>query len=280
MSREASTSHFSPFAQFVVLTFVITWTAWGTVIAVDPEPPLRPVLTLLGGVGPLLAAGILSWRDGTLRKWASRAVRWRVPARWWIAAVVLPVVLSLLGWGIYVVLEDVSIGLTTSPIYIVYPTVFLLVFFLQGGYGEEMGWRGYALPHLLERYNALVAGLFVGVVWAVWHLPQFFIQGSSQGGSFLVYLTGVVGLSIILTWLFVNGHRSVLVVVVFHAQWNVFDSGALFEFAAAPGLVAPATSTALIWAFALVLIAIYGSDLRSPGSLGNRPSGLDEVANK
>lgn len=58
--------------------------------------------------------------------------------------------------------------------------VFLLSGLLDGPFGEEPGWRGYALAKLQSRYNALVASLILGVLWAVWHLPFFFIEGSAQ----------------------------------------------------------------------------------------------------
>ena len=204
MSRERGSLRRHPVVRFVVLTFAISWAAWGGVIVLDPDFSLSPMLSLLGGLGPIIAAGILSWSDGTVGEWVSRAVRWRVPVRWWIVAIVLPVILSLIGWAIFLAISDVSIAMTESPLYVVYPTVFLLVFFLQGGYGEEMGWRGYALPHLLDTYNPTVAGLLLGLVWAVWHLPLFFTRGSSQSGSFSLYLVGEISLSILLTRFFIT----------------------------------------------------------------------------
>ncbi|MFC7046087.1 hypothetical protein ACFQH6_12280 [Halobacteriaceae archaeon GCM10025711] len=100
-------------------------------------------------------------------------------------------------------------------------------------------------------------------MWAGWHLPQFFIQGSSQSGSFGLYLVGVVGLSVILTWLFVNARGSVLLVVVFHAQWNTVESGVLFDLGGPVGLTGPAASAAVIWLFALALRLAFGPDLKT-----------------
>lgn len=248
---------------FFALTYLFTWSAWGAVLVVGSNSSPGSLLTLLGGFGPLLVAAVLARRDRSLREWAARAVRWRVPARWWLAAVALPVVLSLVGYALYVAVTGASVTLTPDPVSLVYPAVFLSVFFLRGGFGEEMGWRGYALPRLLERYSALTAGLVVGVLWAGWHLPLFLVQGSRQSGSFALYLLGVVGLSVVLTWLFVNASESVLLVVVFHAQWNVLDSGVLFDVRGPAGLWAPAASAAVVWALALVLVSVYGTDLRA-----------------
>lgn len=248
---------------FFALTYLLTWSAWGAVLVVGTTSPLASVLMLLGGFGPLLAAAVLAWRDRSLREWAARAVRWRVSARWWLAALALPVVLSLVGYALYAAVTGASVTPTSGPVSLLYLTVFLSVFFLRGGFGEEMGWRGYALPRLLERYSALTAGLVVGVLWAGWHLPLFLVQGARQSGSFALYLLGVVGLSVVLTWLFVNASESVLLVVVFHAQWNVLDSGVLFDVRGPTGLWAPAASAAVVWALALALVAAYGTDLRA-----------------
>jgi membrane protease YdiL (CAAX protease family) len=165
-------------------------------------------------------------------------------------------VLSLIGYGVYLAVTGASFGLTSDPIVVVYPMLFFYIMLLRGGFGEEMGWRGYALPHLLEQYNTTVAALLIGVGWAVWHLPLFFIRGTQQSGSFVLYLVSVIGLSIILAWLYTRSRGSVLLTTVFHAQWNVFDSGALFSVGGDAALFGPASSALVIWLFAgLLLVA-------------------------
>ncbi|MFC7046086.1 hypothetical protein ACFQH6_12275 [Halobacteriaceae archaeon GCM10025711] len=133
------------FLTYVAVTYLLTWSAWGVVIVLDVGSA-SSILTLLGGFGPLVAAAVLSWRTGSLREWAARAVRWRVSARWWFIAVVVPVLLSLVGYGVYVAVTGATLGLTDAPVYVVYLSVFLYVFFVGGGLNEEMGWRGFALP--------------------------------------------------------------------------------------------------------------------------------------
>ncbi|HKJ57788.1 MAG TPA: CPBP family intramembrane glutamic endopeptidase, partial [Halobacteriales archaeon] len=182
---------------FFVLTYAISWTLWIAGAALGTDAATWPVLSTLAGFGPLLAGGFLSWREGRLRPWARQAVRWRVGLRWWAVALLVAPILSLLGYGLYVVATGASFGLVEGAIPVTYLVVFAYVLLLRGGFGEEMGWRGYALPHLVERYTTTVAALLVGVAWAGWHLPLFFVQGTRQGGSFGLYLVSVVGLSVV-----------------------------------------------------------------------------------
>jgi membrane protease YdiL (CAAX protease family) len=241
---------------FFGLTFAISWTLWGVGAFLGTDTGTWSILSTLAGFGPLLAGGILSVLDGSLRSWARQAVTWRVEGRWWAIALFVAPLLSLVGYGIYLGVTDASFGLTDEPVYVIYPVLFVYILFLRGGFGEEMGWRGYALPHLLDKYSATVAALLIGVGWAAWHLPLFFVQSTRQSGSFSLYLVGVVGLSVILAWLYTRSRGSVLLTSVFHAQWNVFDSGALFSIGGGSSLVAPAASALVIWLFAVFVIVV------------------------
>ena len=248
---------------YFVLTYAISWTLWVGGAALGTDAATWPVLSTLAGFGPLVAGGVLSWREGRLRGWARQAWRWRVDARWWAVALLGAPALSLVGYGLYVAATGVSLGLADGPLPIVYLTLFAYILLLRGGFGEELGWRGYALPHLAQRYTTTVAALLVGVAWAGWHLPLFFVQGTSQSGPFALYLVGVVGLSVVLAWLYVRAAGSVLLAAVFHAQWNVFDSGALFSLSGEGSLLAPTASAAVVWAVAIALVVADPGTMRS-----------------
>jgi membrane protease YdiL (CAAX protease family) len=118
-------------------------------------------------------------------------------------------------------------GLKT--LYTVVPDFILLT--IAAGIGEEFGWRGFLLPRLQTRYNAMVSGLIVGVAWATWHVPLFFIEGTSQyeqglqSGLFPVilgYSVFVIANSVQFTWLFNNTRGSVLLAAVFHGASNAW----------------------------------------------------------
>lgn len=98
----------------------------------------------------------------------------------------------------------------------------VLLFTDPGPIGEEIGWRGFALPGLLERANALLASVALGVIWAVWHLPAFVLPGFPQsGGPFLLFTAALVAQSVLITWIYSGASGSVLRArILFHLVVN------------------------------------------------------------
>ena len=122
---------------------------------------------------------------------------------------------------------------------------------------EELGWRGYALDRLQLTWSALSASLILGVVWAVWHLPLFFIGGTHQHdvvgfatASFWLFMAGTVALSVAITWVYNNTERSVLGIVVLHG-WVNFT---------AETIVVPDPAYYGLWfVLAAAIVAIWGA---------------------
>lgn len=92
---------------------------------------------------------------------------------------------------------------------------------------EELGWRGYALDRLQLKWSAASASAILGVVWALWHLPLFFIEGSFQHDSvgfattgFWLFMAGIVALSFAFTWVYNNTERSILGIIILHGWVN------------------------------------------------------------
>ena len=136
-------------------------------------------------------------------------------------------------------------------------------------FGEETGWRGFALPALQRRHGALAAALLVTPIWALWHLPFFFTIATYRGFAPVAYIGFVFGLacgSIVLTWLYNGTGGSILACAVWHGIYNL-TSGT----AAAAGTIAAVTSTLVI----LQALLIVGLELRArrrgePSILGPR----------
>ena len=98
---------------------------------------------------------------------------------------------------------------------------FIAAFFILGAVQEEFGWRGYALERLQKQWNPFVSSLVLGGIWAIWHLPLFFIEGTGQSKTpFLLFFIGTFSISIIYTWLYNGTGRSLLIVLLFHAMHN------------------------------------------------------------
>ncbi len=97
--------------------------------------------------------------------------------------------------------------------------------FFLGAVGEELGWQGYATPRLIKRYSPLQTALIIGVVWALWHIIPFALMG--RNGMWIFWQGGtMVLMRIIIVWLAMNTHRSILVAVLFHMMsnsvWGIF----------------------------------------------------------
>ena len=84
-----------------------------------------------------------------------------------------------------------------------------------------MGWRGLALPLLQQRFNPFAAGLILGAIWGVWHIPAFLLSGTPQNAwSFGPYFVAVVSISLIMAALFNDSRGSLLLAVLVHFQLN------------------------------------------------------------
>jgi len=184
-------------------------------------------LIAIGGIfstfGPLVAAftvtGLTEGRERVRRFWR-RFWDVRLPGVWLLVSFLLPLLLiavpALLA-GFFG--NRVQLARVSQPWVIL--GWFLNNFTRSGGMSEEFGWRGYALPRLQAKWNALISSIVLGVIWSVWHLPLWFLAGSSQqGSSFWLFLASLVLTSILYTWLFNSGRGSILVAVIFHAVGN------------------------------------------------------------
>jgi uncharacterized protein len=118
--------------------------------------------------------------------------------------------------------------------------------------GEEYGWRGYAQPRLQRVTTPLVASVIIGVVWAVWHVPTFFIPGTSFDMLFM-FLPLMIAGSIIYTWLFNASGGSMLVIVLAHLGAHL-DSVA--RAVALDGWPPAIATTVFVVLFAVVLLAL------------------------
>jgi uncharacterized protein len=196
---------------FFVLAYLLSW--W-----IYPLLKFSPLLGIFGLFGPALAAiimaAVVEGKSG-VKALLSRAVRWRVGLPWYVIALGLPTVLSLVTAGLSYLLgtsESVRVG-TLAPVELV---LFVLVV------GEELGWRGYALPLLLEKRSALTASLILGVLWGLWHLPTFLVPGTPQYGLPLTaFVILTIEYSILMTWVFLHTHGSVLIATLFHGAINL-----------------------------------------------------------
>ena len=219
-----------PVGTFCLLAYAITWSVWapisyGYVSGSLELTPLVVTIYMLGSFGPLLSAAIVTALiGGSLRAWFAQALKWRVSVKWWLAAFFVPIILYGIMAAIHMLIGGTFNVAKVAPL-LALPGGFLSVF-LWGGGNEELGWRGFALPRLQERYTPFRASLIIGVVWTLWHAPPGIIElGLIPWALDLpFYMITVTGISVVATWLYNKSGGSVLMTMVFHASVNVTQS--------------------------------------------------------
>ena len=214
---------------FFIIAFLITWGfgAFAILLPVQFEAfvgeltDTSPVY-FLAIAAPTISATILSFtQDGLqgLKSLYGRLIRWRFGIKWY-ALVLLGI--PAVGWIAARIIGASPLKQANSPAEFILLLFYVLV---TGPLCEELGWRGFALPRLLKRFNPFTASLILGVLWGVWHLPSFFIGGMVQVGmSILLFLLNAVFLSIFVTWVFQHTGGSVLITVLIHFTVNICAS--------------------------------------------------------
>lgn len=220
--------------RFFALAFAIAWLLWVPLIFLKDLGPISFPITLLGAFGPTFAAIFLSYqKDGikSVKKLLKRGLEFRIGKKWYIPVLLLNPIIIFSGFIATMIISGQTAALFDIALIGTGIFTFMLLFpvLLPGGpLNEEFGWRGYALDRLQTRWNGLVSSLILGVIWALWHLPLFFVEGTGQN-IFLVYVPIVALLffiqipvvSILFTWLHNNTGGSILVAILFHLTWNV-----------------------------------------------------------
>ena len=204
-------------------TFAVTWLCWIPIVILPIPAPnlLRAVLLFAGIFAPSLVALSLTARiegEGGVRALWGRMFHWEVGARWYVFAVGYTLTVKLLATLMYRIAWGAWPPFGTVPLYII-PFAILISTPVQAG--EEIGWRGYALPRMATRFGLAWGSILLGVIWACWHLPLFYLPGSdTYHQSFIVYITQVTAVSVAMGWLWERSGRSLLLPMLMHAAVN------------------------------------------------------------
>jgi membrane protease YdiL (CAAX protease family) len=215
-----------PLLTFLSVTFAITWIAWFSADALSPggaATGASGVVFYLGVFAPGIVALVMTWRAdgrpavGTL---LGRLFQWQVGLRWYAFALGYMAVVKLAAAVSHRIVAGAWPAFGEDPVILmILAAVFSTV--ILGQAGEELGWRGYALPRLAARFGMGWASVLLGVIWAVWHLPLFFLAGTSTTDqSFTLYLLQVTALSVAVAWVYHNTGGSLLLTMLLHAAIN------------------------------------------------------------
>jgi membrane protease YdiL (CAAX protease family) len=241
---------------FLLLTFGFTWAAWLAVAFAAPTSLVFAVggpVFLLGVFAPgIVALALTAFAEGStgVVSLLARIGRWQVSWRLYVFAIgymaatkLLAAVIHRLVGGDWPMFGDTAVALMAGAI--------LVSTWAQAG--EEVGWRGYALPRLATHLGLGGASVLLGVIWALWHLPLFIMQGTgSTGQSFPMYLMHVTALSVAMSWLYWKTQGSLLIVMIMHAAVN--NTSGIVP-AALPSATDPMSFHASFVAWATVAVA-------------------------
>jgi membrane protease YdiL (CAAX protease family) len=256
--------------RFLLLVFAGSWALWFAASAAR----LGPWAFLPGTIMPALVVLWLVGREegpGARRNLAAQAIAWRVNAGWYLFALLFMATVKLAAAAAHKLVSGV------------WPTiVFLPVIMLLGTLvstpvqaGEEIGWRAYLLPRMGERLGLRLASLLVGLIWAAWHLPMFYLAGADMvAQSFPVFALGVTALSVAITWLYART-GSLLLAMLLHAAIDNTTGIVPGASLAANGVFSWSASfigwatILILWFCAIIFLATMPTAIARPAGAGS-----------
>lgn len=246
-----------PLLSFFTLATVITW-----LLALPSllfEMPFKPFQTA-GAYGPFLAAMIVSAALGRaeLKLLFGRMTNLRFGLRWYLIAIFGNVLLYLLVTGLSGAPLMQSLADNWTLIFSLYlPALFTI--YLVNPVGEETGWTGFALPRLQKRFKPWLAAVILGVIWAVWHLPAFFVpseMGAFNPVNFIFFVLSSIFIRIVWTWVTNNAQGSGIAGILLHASSNAVSLALIPNLLPAPSPDQMALSGLLLLGFMLLLSVV------------------------
>jgi membrane protease YdiL (CAAX protease family) len=219
---------------YLIISFLWSWTNWLIGLHYLPagvsEETINKFVTFffIGVYGPSISAIITTFCftgfSGTLALFKKLFI-WRSSWIVYLVIVFLPSLFLASGLGLYRLFIG-NIGRFDLHAIVTVPSVLWASLF-AGPLGEELGWRGFLLPELQNRFSAAKSSFIIGIIWYCWHIPLFFAPfGTLVSGAplsflpLLIYLIFVTCLSCIYTWLVNNSKGSVVIAILIHLFIN------------------------------------------------------------
>ena len=218
--------------MFFALAYAIIWMVLLPTLVFPERAEQLDFLLLIAAYAPFLA-GIITTLiyegHAGLWSWLKSIFKWRIPVVWYlVGGVLINFLFVALHIGLYLLLGGhILLANGDTPWYgylVIFPVSVFLGFPFGSGLGEEAGWRGFALPKLLECFSPITASIILGVIWGLWHIPALLMsswEGASQGILLFIY---VIPLSMIMTWVYCRSRGSAIPVMLMHTGGNLYGS--------------------------------------------------------
>jgi len=245
-----------PIWAFLIINYAISWgflfPSYRIIQENDGITPLA-LIGLIGAYGPTIAAiivqGVLDKKK--LKTMLGRLLRVRVSCRIYLFVIIAPILFYVVAYLLGTMVLDGNLhiswmaGLSGIPIWFLAALPF-------GPMGEELGWRGFMLPRLLDQFSILKASFFVGLAWGVWHLASFSFPGAAipeflsvNVWTIFLYFANTIALSIVFSYVYLKSRGSVFMAILLHTFFNA-ASNITFDFFAETQNVALLTTTYIL----------------------------------
>lgn len=253
---------------YFLLTFLLSWLIWiplalnyFSLLPFKIDESAASALPLLGTVGPAIAASLVTLLSGGRtagRELWGQLGRWRLKWTWYIAAaLVFPVLVFVVAWIYHLLFPGSSLpyqNLSFSGFLVI------MIILAVSGIGEEVGWRGFALPQMQKRWSALHTSLLLGTIHTLWHLPFWTALGELDLFGWTYWILSwvwILALSIYITWIMNNTGNSLLMALLLHWSLNVVMVGYLPVTTVVPAYL---LFIMIAWFLVLGILARYGSE--------------------
>jgi len=220
--------------RFFVITFLWSWLIFipcailvnsGIMPQVSPlfskiELPIAFLAIMGPAIGTCVSLRTINGK-GAVKKYLKSFLSINFGWKLWASIFFISGISTFLAWIIPEFFGEDRVTPLLQNVYI-FPLYLLLSTFFTGGQ-EEIGWRGYILPYLENRFGLIIGSLILGIVWAVWHIPLWFIPGTSQSYmNFFAFLLSSIGVSYFLSWVRDKSNNRLLSCLVAHGAINSF----------------------------------------------------------
>jgi len=205
-----------PALLFSFLTIIFTF---GVYFLPLPREALPFLMVLVPALLAIVLTALLEGRAG-IGILLGRLTQWRITIKWFLIAIGVAFLMRL-AVSIMAILLGYIDSIRLRPLRPVEVVIFALIFIIAA-LPEELGWRGFALPPLLANHSPLFAGLLLGFFWGLVHLALHLPGMPSAGQPWIATILQLVGLSVLLTWFYVNGGMNIVLTSIFHASQSFF----------------------------------------------------------
>ncbi|MDF2883955.1 MAG: amino protease [Clostridiaceae bacterium] len=212
--------------KYILITFSISYLLWFFLAFIVSKgvtqvgQPIFMILFILGGLAPTASAIITKITNkDDFRLFKNQLFKLKLNILWYIGILTIPLIISGISWLLTLLLSSNPEQFLQKPIYLVFAYIPIMII---GGGLEELGWRGVLLPGLLKKTSPFKATLIISFIWSLWHIPLWFIKGSSQYGSnYLIFVLNLISLAFLLSLLYIKT-KSIFVCVLLHSIYNSY----------------------------------------------------------